>query len=81
MELRLCVEIESAGLAAERASRAQVRAIGAALEAMDRATAQGKAAVDEDLALPPRDRRGDRQSRSSPASCSSSAATSSRAAS
>jgi GntR family transcriptional repressor for pyruvate dehydrogenase complex len=45
------VEIESAGLAAERASRAQVRAIDAALEAMDRATAQGKAAVDEDLAL------------------------------
>jgi GntR family transcriptional repressor for pyruvate dehydrogenase complex len=51
MELRLCVEVESAGLAAERASRAQVRAIDAALEAMDRATAQGKAAVDEDLAL------------------------------
>jgi GntR family transcriptional repressor for pyruvate dehydrogenase complex len=51
MELRLCVEMESAGLAAERASRAQVRAIDAALEAMDRATLQGKAAVDEDLAL------------------------------
>jgi GntR family transcriptional regulator, transcriptional repressor for pyruvate dehydrogenase complex len=51
MELRLCVEMESAGLAAERASRAQVRSIDAALEAMDRATAQGKAAVDEDLAL------------------------------
>jgi DNA-binding FadR family transcriptional regulator len=51
MELRLCVEIESAGLAAERATRAQVRAIDAALEAMDRATAQGHAAVDEDLAL------------------------------
>jgi len=51
MELRLCVEMESAGLAAERASRAQVRAIDAALEAMDRATAEGKAAVDEDLAL------------------------------
>jgi GntR family transcriptional regulator, transcriptional repressor for pyruvate dehydrogenase complex len=51
MELRLCVEIESAGLAAERVTRAQVRAIDVALEAMDRATAQGKAAVDEDLAL------------------------------
>src|SRR5262245_17300519 len=51
MELRLCVEMESASLAAERATRAQVRAIDAALEAMDRATAQGKAAVDEDLAL------------------------------
>lgn len=51
MELRLCVEIESAGLAAERATRPQVRAIVAALEAMDRATAQGRAAVDEDLEL------------------------------
>ena len=51
MELRLCVEVESAGLAAERATRAQVRAIDAALEAMDRATAKGNAAVDEDLEL------------------------------
>ena len=66
MELRLGVEIESAGLAAERASRAQVRAIGAALEAIERAAAQGKAAVDEDLALAPRHRRGHRQPASSP---------------
>ena len=51
MELRLGVEIESAGLAAERATRAQLRAIGAALEAMDRAAAQGKDAVDQDLEL------------------------------
>src|SRR5260221_3807615 len=51
MELRCCVEIESAGLAAERATRAQLRAISAALEAMDRATAQGRAAIDEDLDL------------------------------
>jgi DNA-binding FadR family transcriptional regulator len=51
MELRLGVEIESAGLAAERASRAQVRAISAALDAIDRAAAGGKTAVDEDLAL------------------------------
>ena len=51
MELRLCVEVESAGLAAERATRAQVRAMVAALEAMDRATEQGRAAVDEDLEL------------------------------
>src|SRR2546429_182890 len=51
MELRLGVEIESAGLAAERASRAQVRAIAAALDAIDRAAASGKTAVDEDLAL------------------------------
>ena len=51
MELRLGVEIESAGLAAERATRAQVRAIGAALEAIERAAAQGRSAVDEDVAL------------------------------
>jgi len=51
MELRLGVEIESAGLAAERATRAQVRAIGSALEAIERAAAQGKSAVDEDVAL------------------------------
>src|SRR5688500_10171366 len=37
MELRLGVEIESAGIAAERASRAQVRAIAAALEAIEQA--------------------------------------------
>lgn len=49
MELRLGVEIESAGIAAERASRSQVKAIGAALEAIERAAASGKSAVDEDL--------------------------------
>ena len=51
MELRLGVEIESAGIAAERASRAQVRAIGTALDAIERAAAAGKSAVDEDLAF------------------------------
>jgi GntR family transcriptional repressor for pyruvate dehydrogenase complex len=51
MELRLGVEIESAGLAAERASKAQIRAIGVALEAMDGASEEGKSAVDEDLEL------------------------------
>jgi DNA-binding FadR family transcriptional regulator len=51
MELRLGVEIESAGLAAERASRAQVRAIGAAFDTIGRAAAAGKSAVDEDLAF------------------------------
>ncbi len=50
MELRLGVEIESAGLAAERASRAQVRAIGAALEAIERAAERGEDAVAEDIA-------------------------------
>jgi DNA-binding FadR family transcriptional regulator len=51
MELRIGVEIESAGLAAERASRAQVRAIASALQAIERAADAGKSAVDEDLAL------------------------------
>jgi GntR family transcriptional regulator, transcriptional repressor for pyruvate dehydrogenase complex len=51
MELRLGVEIESAGLAAERATRAQVRTIMTAFEAMSRAAAQGKDAVDQDLEL------------------------------
>jgi len=51
MELRLGVEIESAGLAAERASKADVRAIGAALDAMDRAVTAEGSAVDEDLAF------------------------------
>src|SRR5262249_3544259 len=51
MELRLGVEIESAGLAAERATRSQLRAIAAALEAMDRAAAQGQDASDQDLEL------------------------------
>jgi GntR family transcriptional regulator, transcriptional repressor for pyruvate dehydrogenase complex len=51
MELRLGVEIESAGLAAERASRAQLKAIGAALDDIERAAESGLAAVDEDLAF------------------------------
>jgi DNA-binding FadR family transcriptional regulator len=49
MELRLGVEIESAGLAAERGSKPQIRAIGAALEAIERAAEAGRSAVDEDL--------------------------------
>jgi GntR family transcriptional regulator, transcriptional repressor for pyruvate dehydrogenase complex len=49
MELRLGVEIESAGLAAERASRGQVKAIGTALEAIEHAAEGGRSAVDEDL--------------------------------
>jgi len=51
MELRLGVEIESAGLAAERGTKPQLRTITAALEAMDRAAAQGKDAIDQDLEL------------------------------
>ncbi len=49
MELRLGVEIESAGLAAERASKAQLRGILNALEAIEAASAAGRSAVDEDL--------------------------------
>jgi DNA-binding FadR family transcriptional regulator len=51
MELRLGVEIESAGIAAERATRPQAKAIGAALEAIERAARAGRSAVDEDLAF------------------------------
>jgi len=51
MELRRGVEIESAGLAAERASKGQVRSISNALDAIQQASAAGGAAVDEDLAF------------------------------
>jgi DNA-binding FadR family transcriptional regulator len=51
MELRLGVEVESAGLAAERASAAQLRTIADALKAIDRAIARGESAIDEDYAL------------------------------
>src|SRR5260221_631541 len=51
MELRLGVEIESAGLAAERASKADVRAIAAALQEIEEMAREGKSAVDEDLAF------------------------------
>ena len=49
MELRLGVEIESAGLAAERASKTQVRTISNAWNAIEEASAAGRSAVDEDL--------------------------------
>src|SRR5689334_14701743 len=48
MELRMAVEIETAGLAAERATAKQLRGIAQALGAMDRAIARGEAAIDED---------------------------------
>src|SRR5512145_117313 len=51
MELRLGVEIESAGLAAERASKPQVRTILSALNAIEEASNAGRSAVDEDLAF------------------------------
>src|SRR5436190_15512856 len=48
MELRRAVEIEAAGLAAERGTPAKIAAIGEALKAMDRAIEQGEPAIDED---------------------------------
>lgn len=51
MELRLGVEIESAGLGAERGSKADLRAIEAALKAMEEAIAANGSAVEEDIAF------------------------------
>ncbi len=51
LELRMGVEIEAAGLAAERGSPAQIRRIGAALAAIDQAIGRGEAAIDEDFAF------------------------------
>ena len=51
MELRTAVETEAAGLAAERATRPQRRAIRAALGAIDAAIERGEAAIGEDFAL------------------------------
>src|SRR5436305_10691467 len=45
MELRLGVEIESAGLAAERASKANVRAMSAAPQALEQAIEADRSAV------------------------------------
>jgi DNA-binding FadR family transcriptional regulator len=51
MELRLAVEIEAAALAAERATRLDLDAIGAAHSAFGRAIRAGEAAVREDFAF------------------------------
>jgi DNA-binding FadR family transcriptional regulator len=51
MELRTAVETEAAGLAAERATGGQRRAIRQALDAIDTAIKRGEAAVGEDFAL------------------------------
>jgi GntR family transcriptional repressor for pyruvate dehydrogenase complex len=51
MELRTAVEVEAAGLAAERATADQRRAIAEALAAIDAAIDRGEAAVEEDFAL------------------------------
>ena len=51
MELRTGIEIEAAGLAAERASAAQVASIVDCLDAIEAALARGEDAIREDLAL------------------------------
>jgi GntR family transcriptional regulator, transcriptional repressor for pyruvate dehydrogenase complex len=51
MELRTGVEVEAAGLAAERVNGATRGRIAAALKAIDVALARGEAAIDEDFAL------------------------------
>jgi GntR family transcriptional regulator, transcriptional repressor for pyruvate dehydrogenase complex len=51
MELRTGVEIEAAGLAAERAQAAQVRTIAAAYERIENAIERGESAVDEDFSF------------------------------
>lgn len=51
VELRRVIESEMAGLAAERASRAQVAAIRRALKTIDRAASAGEDGVAEDLAF------------------------------
>lgn len=51
MELRRAVEIEAAGLAAERGTPAQIATAGGALDAMDRAIERGEMAIDEDRAF------------------------------
>jgi DNA-binding FadR family transcriptional regulator len=51
MELRTGVEVEAAGIAAERASPEGLRRIGQALKAIDRAVVRDEAAVDEDYAF------------------------------
>jgi DNA-binding FadR family transcriptional regulator len=51
MELRMGLEVEAAGLAAERAQPAQIAAIAAALEAIDGAIARDELGVREDFAF------------------------------
>jgi GntR family transcriptional regulator, transcriptional repressor for pyruvate dehydrogenase complex len=51
MELRTGVEIEAAGLAAERGVPAHVRKIADTYNAIERAVARGETAVDEDFAF------------------------------
>jgi DNA-binding FadR family transcriptional regulator len=49
MELRMGVEVEAAGLAAERAQQGHIDAMAAALEAIDRAIERDELGVSEDF--------------------------------
>src|SRR5215813_1685316 len=51
MELRTGIEVEAAGLAAERASAADLRDIAAAHAAIGQAIERGEAAIDQDFAF------------------------------
>ena len=51
MELRLGVEVEAAGLAAERADTAALERIDAAFREIEGAVGRGEAAVDQDFAF------------------------------
>ncbi len=51
LELRTGIEIEAAGLAAERASAAQLKKVGERFAAIEAAIARGETAVDEDFAF------------------------------
>ncbi len=51
LELRTGIEIEAAGLAAERASPAQIKKIGERFGEIEGAIARGETAVDEDFAF------------------------------
>jgi GntR family transcriptional regulator, transcriptional repressor for pyruvate dehydrogenase complex len=51
MELRASVEVEAAGLAAERGSATAHKRVGAALATIDAALARGQGAIDEDFAF------------------------------
>src|SRR3954449_4241917 len=51
MELRTGIEIEAAGLAADRASPAQIKTIAECLDAVDTAIKRGGDAIDQDFAL------------------------------
>jgi DNA-binding FadR family transcriptional regulator len=51
LELRTAIETEAAGLAADRASPAQIKTVVACLDAVDAAIRRGDDAIDQDFAL------------------------------